>query len=634
MSLFCGLVDFERSSIESRQLRRMAAATEQLVQHTWEWRGPSAGLHLSAPASERSARLWTWQRSDGPLCLAGDLRIDNRRELRALLEDGEAPATVEPTDAELLLAAYLRWGPECTERLDGDFSFALWDGRTQTLLGACDPMGVKAFFYADLGSRFCFASEVEPVLQDPRVSRCLDPQAVADYLLDNPEPPGLTFFRDVRRLLPGHRLLLRRQRLRLERYWQFQPARLRFRDRRDYAQGFLEHFERAVANRLPAGEPTVGIAMSGGLDSCSIAAVARRRALRDGGPRVVASTFTFDDLPSCDERPYVAIMTRELGFESLPVPADRHWLLGDQAAYSPGLASPVMTWDSSLRHMLSGLRERGVRVLLSGFGGDDLLVGSPLVYWDRLRRGRIGTIFEAVRYARRQRRDVLRVLYRLFAKPALSPAAESRLRRALRLRPLPPSCPEWLSAAFLDRVDARRLPSPEPPVKGAANRELWQAITTVASNGLDLHWYDRHAGAFGMEARHPFMDRRLAEFLLAVPPEELFRLGHYKPLLRQAMQGLLPEAVRLRPDKTLLGPFFDLGLQKESFQIAGLARHSLAAGLGILDGPGFERSYEQYLKTSQKGPKRSLWYAVTLEIWLRRHQYQLDFTNLENLAHL
>jgi asparagine synthase (glutamine-hydrolysing) len=132
----------------------------------------------------------------------------------------------------------------------------------------------------------------------------------------------------------------------------------------------------------------------------------------------------------------------------------------------------------------------------------------------------------------------------------------------------------------------------------------------------------------GMEVRHPFLDRRLADFLLSVPPRELFELGSSKPLLREAMKGLLPEPIRRRQDKTKLGPFIDFALAgKERRQVESLTWNSLAVELGILDGKTFRAESMLYFDISKKDTRRSLWYAFTIEIWLRKHRQELDFSN-------
>jgi asparagine synthase (glutamine-hydrolysing) len=132
------------------------------------------------------------------------------------------------------------------------------------------------------------------------------------------------------------------------------------------------------------------------------------------------------------------------------------------------------------------------------------------------------------------------------------------------------------------------------------------------------NWHDRSAAAFGIEVRHPFLDRRLFEYVLALPGEQLFRLDVTKGLLRRAMRGALPERIRSRQGKTRFTPFLDSVLRERAKEeIADLLRSPRAGDLGVLDGNLLRSAYFDFLGGTDES-RRALWYAVTLEIWLRR----------------
>lgn len=157
----------------------------------------------------------------GSLVLTADARLDNRTDLAAAL--GCEPAT---TDAELLLAAYLRWGPQAPEYLLGDFAFAIWDAQRQRLFCARDHLGVKPFYYHhNPGRLFCFASEIKALLALPQVPAELNEVRVADYLLPMLEDQEITFYRQIVRLPPAHRMTVTRRGACLERYWALDPER-------------------------------------------------------------------------------------------------------------------------------------------------------------------------------------------------------------------------------------------------------------------------------------------------------------------------------------------------------------------------------------------------------------------------
>src|SRR2546427_256925 len=270
---------------------------------TGAWReGPVAlghGMLHTTPESLREQQPLVGTRGD--LVLVADARIDNRGELCSLL-----PAPSDATDAELILAAYERWGEHCPEHLLGDFAFAMWDGRTQRLFCARDHFGVKPLYYHHRPSRlFAFASEIKGLLALPDVPRRLNETRVADYLVPLLEDKVITFYEEIVRLPPAHRMVVSRDGVLIEQYWALDPEReIRMKSDAEYAEAFREIFTEAVRCRLRSAFP-VGSMLSGGLDSSSIACVARELLAEDGGGKLHTFSAIFPDVPECDEREYI-----------------------------------------------------------------------------------------------------------------------------------------------------------------------------------------------------------------------------------------------------------------------------------------------------------------------------------------
>ena len=552
------------------------------------------------------------------LSLWCDLRLDNRAELIESL--GGLLEGRQPGDGELVLAAYLRWGEACPERLLGDFAFAIWDARRRRLLLARDPLGVKPLHYSRVGSLLCFASDASQVLQHPAVSRRLDEIAVGDYLAGCFSDPGRTFFRDVRRLAPAHRLVATAAGDRAERFWDLDPeARTVYRREEEYAERFRELFSAAVAARLPDRGPAVGVLMSGGLDSGSVAGMARQLLPAGSSPALFAGSFVFDRLRQCDEREHIRKVAAHLDLEVEAVPAERFPVFGDPEAYQPQLESPFLAWEGCFREMLRRARARGARVLLTGHGGDDLMAGSARVYADRIRRGDLRALLTVLRHAASRRGARRWILYHYLARP-LFPGFADRLLLRLSGRQPGPGLPEWIDPGFARRTGlAERLEAAQPRRFRELARQALYDHFREASWDQVVHWYDRNAVGFGIEVRHPFLDRRLVEYLFSIPADRLFEAGRSKPLLRDAAAGLLPESVRLRPDKTKLGPFLDAGMREQRHRIEPLLAAPLAADLGYVDGDRMRAAYRRYQQDEPDEGLRTLWYALTLEVWLRKY---------------
>jgi asparagine synthase (glutamine-hydrolysing) len=469
MSGICGLVNFDGAPVGPDLLRKMA--------ETVAYRGPD-GIHYwvngnvgfahlalnATPESLRETQPLVGPR--GNVVLIADARVDNRDELISTLTAKGYLQEKDPTDADLILAAYECWGETCPEHIIGDFAFAVWDARKQQLFCARDALGIKPLHYAWAGRTLCVASEAQQILQHPAVPCRLNEVAMADYLVGCFDDEQSTLFVDVQRLPPANRLIATQTGSHTDRYWDIDPAaRIIYRRDEDYATHFLDLFRRAVSDRLRTQAGTVGITMSGGLDSCSVAAIAQQTLTRsNGSPRLVAYSYAFDRLKECDERTYSRAMAAELGIEVKYIDAERFWFLGDPVAFCPSLETPFLGWESLERNMLSRLQDQGGRVLLTGQGGDSLLWGSARVYVERLRQGQVGVLWELSRHARERQASYPRLLYTYLIRPLLPEVVIRTVRHLIKRDKASPPVPSWIAADFVqrtglsDRLADSRLP--------------------------------------------------------------------------------------------------------------------------------------------------------------------------------
>jgi asparagine synthase (glutamine-hydrolysing) len=592
---------------------------------TWQ-EGPAALGHQALHATEEAAReVQPVTGADGTVRVVADARIDRRDELIAELAGGPYLSTPEPGDAELLLGAWLRWRERFPEHVVGDYAVVVWDARARLLLCARDAPGVKPLHYAVSGTRVVVASEARQVLAVPGVSRRIDESSVADYLAGLRASDARTMFRDVRRLLPGHVLLADAKGVRRRRVWdpRTRPA-IRHRTSADYAAHYLEIFSRAVRDRLRTSASAVGIFLSGGLDSCSVAATAAREL--PAGKRLIAQSLSFDTLADCDERAWSRPVARSLGVEIEYTPAERTGLLDGDVARRPALEGPYVGWESVYGILRARLRERGARVVLGGEAGGYGSIGNDrLVYAHRLLRGHGAVLRELASFGRRAGLSLPRVLANYVAKPLLPETALRGLRR-LRGHREPSPIPPWLPPEFVKRTGlAERL----RPRSGAWRllhadaREARRRFTRLDDVGFAIHALDMGSARAGVETRYPFLDRRLIEFVARVPPEEVFRAGWNRLILRRAMRGLLPDSVRLRPGKTKFTPYLLQSIRGDAARwVEDLLDDPLLARLGYVDGERLRRVYREcppgdaYLA--------SLWFPMTLELWIRENHGKIE----------
>ena len=577
----------------------------------------NAALHTTSEAArERQPVAY----ADRGVCLSADVRLDNRPELIAELATEARLRDDEPTDSELILAAYECWGEECANHLVGDFAFALWDGREQRLFCARGPLGIKPLHFACVGQTVCIASEAQQCLRHPGVTDHLDPVGLADHLVNNTFDEERTVYADVRRLPAGHYLVADVGRTRLRRYWP--PDRLSpltYTRDEEYDEHFLHLFRRAVADRIRTDADCIGLFMSGGLDSCSVAGTANALLASDGRRRLLAWSYGFEKIASCDEGTYSRAMAEHAGIELNFVDAERRWLLGDASAFRPDRETPFLGWEATDREILRSAKARGVRVVLTGHTISYSQVSHALMYAHRLVRGQMSVFGELRRLGRKRGQPMPRMVWRYVAKPLLPHAVNRGVGRLAGRSAL---VPHWVDRAFARRTQLEERCAHQDWLRVSPLRPVWgerRPFVPTGPVGRAIGSLDRGAAAHGIEARHPYLDQRLVEFFCRVPPERMHPEGVRRVIIRRAMQGVMPDAVRWRPDKSNLAAFVHDSLRHRAAScISALFEDPAMGALGMVDAAALRETYDQYRRDgTAPGAARGLWWPITLEMWLR-----------------
>jgi asparagine synthase (glutamine-hydrolysing) len=574
-------------------------------------------LHEQLPSVQRSC----------PLAISSDARIDNRAELFAAL--GLEPPLVTLTDSDLILAAYAKWGDECAVHLLGDFAFAIWDGRRGTLLCASDPVGVKSFYYYDSPRMFAFASEIKGLLALSEVPCRLNEMRVAEYLVALFEDRSGTFYEGIRRLPGASTLTVTRTRVDCRQYWSLDPKReMRLSSDQEYEEAFREHFTEAVRCRTRSSFP-IGAALSGGLDSSSIACLARN----ERNEPLHTFSLVFPELPAedrrvIDERSEIQAALDSGGFVPHFIQADRLSPMGqihrmhfhlDHANFAPNLYLHWAMYDAARTH--------GVRVFLDGFDGDAtvshgferLTELAQKLHWGALWR-------EATLLSQNQLNGIspIRIIKEYCLKP-LTPRWAHLAWHLLRGRHRQATGKNILiSAPLKQRTDierrARSILRSQVAWSLRTARELhWQSVTqALYAYGLEIS--DKATAAFSLEGRYPFFDRRVMEFCLALPPEQKLAQGWNRWILRRAMAGTLPPQIQWRRTKANLSPNFHRRLLDfERDEVERILFHEFDAIEPYVDREAMRSAYYQYRKTHVRtqGESLQLFAAVNLALWLR-----------------
>lgn len=470
--------------------------------------------------------------------------------------DGAGPDLQRPRDAQALARAYGRSGDAMAQTLDGDFILARWQGDTRCLHLVSSPLCTRAFFYVAQDDVFAFSSTLRPLLALPFVSRDLDDGTIGRVLsFDGSGPADATYYRAVKRLPAAHSLDLDRGRLSVrsppERIpIQRAPARAKAEDAAETARRLLIE---AVESRMGTGE-TIAVHLSGGLDSSAIACIAARH-LAKQGRRLLAICSVLPKGhtgPETDEREFIdAVLAQEDTIDpiwvEMPPDSDPFSAL---PRWFTCLAEPPFSTVTHVEERLGEVaRAHGADVALSGFGGDFFLsamvMPTPAAALLQGRWAAAGAELwrlgrsSDVPWLRLVREQVLRPLKRHYGSSQSDPD---------------PGC---ATTALLDRVERQEGRRPMTTVPAMARASAHETMRFILAPGH----VERVLPAmrqvfleqFGQDLRFPLMDPRLVAFVLGLPEEELSRNGQSRSLMRRAMSGILPEAVRLRPDK---GPAF------------------------------------------------------------------------------
>lgn len=618
MSGFVAL--FNRSGADVRDERFQAmldAIDHRGPDGSGTWRDNGIALGHQQLRSTPQARYDDQPTRHADIVVTGDIRIDNRDKLLDTLPISDPPEVIP--DSRIVAGAYREWGVECVSHLVGSFAFVVWDNSESRLFLARDRFGVKPLYYHLDEDVFAAASEKKALLTLPSVPGAVDDVKIGDFLLAMYEDQRRTFFESVQRLPPAHAMTVGADQRDTRRYWDLDPSRtVTLESDTAYECRFRELFEQAVGSRLrsdPGGR--VGTTLSGGMDSSSIAVVARD--LLSADTPLATFSNVYDEAPSSDEREFIEPVTRREGIEPNYVFPESTGVVVDEPVWRTHLDQPphntmhFAVWERTKR-----AADAGMTAVLDGALGDSATGYGLGLFSELFRAGRWRHLYAELDAMA----DVVDASVRhLFVRHVLSafvPDRVTQLRRRLRGDPAPLNAENpTLDPRFVERADLRarhrenRLQNTlfAPRARTLQHRSLLTGRNTTNFEVLDLI----HA-AFGVEPRYPFTDVRLVEFSLAIPPTQQFAEGYTRSIIRRALADLLPEEVQWRPWKTPVN---------EAFWNA-LGREERLNGVDDIDGPLAEYLDPDALKAARdrfeadptSADARALWRALSVSIWL------------------
>lgn len=528
-----------------------------------------------------------------------DARLDNREELIEKFNLHDICAC----DSEIINKLYQICGESCVDHLIGAFAFAIYDPNEEAVFCARDHFGEKPLSYTWVDGRFAFASEPRGVVASGLVDSEINAKRILSLLAMNPDDVSSTAYKDVYRLPAAHALKVSSSGLRVWRYWEPQIPTEQIKGTDDEIAGqFLSLLRSAVFSRLRSTKP-VGACLSGGLDSSTIVMLARE-GVSTHSPADLLTTFsaTFPSVPGSDEEQWITIVEKTEGSNLAPLATSHHPMdqlspITHTAAIVAAIDEPTLAPNLfQIWELASQAKARGIGVLLGGHDGDTVVShGFALITeltlkeeWSKLSRelqllneflgnydGQSRALLEQfavpcvkhliLRGKPSQAWRTAKILNTDYGIPiksvigAIMPRNVKRIARQRRVGRGKTGVTQLSRAAKRSGHYLRSLPIASDTWRPSAQEDHLQALKhpLIAES---FEFFDRIGARLGVEHRHPFFDKRLVEYCLGLPIDHKIREGWTRAILRDATQGILPEPIRLRKDKSNLGHNFATSL--------------------------------------------------------------------------
>ncbi len=555
--------------------------------------------------------------ADESLWIVFNGEIYNHNELRETLKQRGCRFKTR-TDTEVLIYAYQEYGKDCVHKLRGMFAFAIWDVKKQHLFAARDRLGIKPFYYYHDNERFSFASELKSLRISLPQPPELNLQSLERFFTYRYVPGPETMWQNVYKLQPGHRMQKTPHSFRIERYWQADFSTDTTISLEEAKAKTQELLMQSIKIRLQADVP-VGVLLSGGLDSSTILALSQAQT----DTLKAAFTIGFKEANEYDETPYAQEIAQYFGIEHHVLKIDAHDLIHQIEEYIHIQDEPLADPTGIPLYLICQKAKESVTVLLSGEGADEIFSGydrykmanllsissTPLFAPARWLSSALSPMFKSGTHAQRissaiAGKDMAHSWH------ALSSLTAATTRRAL----LTPDIDHH--AAHQHQI--QRLQNHIKTIKHPLNQmQMLDIQTWLPENMLTKN--DRMTMAASIEARVPFLDHKLVEFGLKLPPDMRMHNRQSKWIIRQIMQNKLPQT-HVQRRKTGWPMPLDDWFRNDMKQLAAdTLLGETCKQRGIFQPAAMRSMLEQHW-AGKAHNGRQLFMALCMEMWLRQNR--------------
>jgi asparagine synthase (glutamine-hydrolysing) len=586
-------------------------------------RGPDAeGFYVDGPLAFGHRRLSIIDLSDaanqpfidnsGRYVIVFNGEIYNYAEIKPLLSDYQFRTH---GDTEVILAGYIKWGKACLDYLRGMFTIAIWDRREKTLFIARDRLGVKPLYFFSDDEHYVFASEIRAVLTMRNGGRKLDHTAIGEYFRYQSIGYPFSPVEGIEQIEAGTWMTIQNGRIHKETYWDPVSNRrvFNFTDKKQVEKEVRELMLQSVKRRLVSDVP-VGAFLSGGIDSSAVVGLM----VEAGDPSPKTFTISFEE-KEFDESRYADIIAKKFNTDHTTIRLKPEVMLEQLSAALDSMDVP--TGDGINTYVVSkAIHDRGIRVALSGVGGDELFAGYPIFssylqlqqkQWIWKTPGLLRK-FAGIFIGQGEKKDRIRQMM-----ASDSPAIENVYPVLRQL--LPPATMRALTnlnetskRAFAEQLFSKR--------NALAGLPYFSQVTVADYLGYTqqtlLKDTDQMSMAHSLEIREPFFDQDLVEFVISVPDH--FKVPVYpKSLLVESLKPMLPDEIVHRKKQGFVFPWKEW-LKKDLRTFC--EKHILQIGeRDFIHGAELKRTWDRFLKGDPNIRWQEMWLFVVLDYWMEKN---------------
>ena len=564
-------------------------------------------FHTTAE-SRREKQPYTSSRG---FILTWDGRLDNRD---VLISDLRSDLDPSPTDVAIFAAAFDRWDTDCFRRIVGDWAASIWKPEQRELLFAADYIGIRHIFYYLKNDQISWSTDLSPLVLLSKDNFQIDDDYIAGYFAHNPDAHRTPYL-EIREVPHGQFVRVRDSSAVVERFWRFSPtSRIRYKTDAEYEKHFRHVFRQSVQRRLRSDSPILA-ELSGGLDSSSIVCMADDILAGEGAetPRVDTLSYYDKTEPHGDDCIHFPKIEQRRGRVGIHIDASK---LGTSPASLecadfcplPGALGSGQSLDTE---RTEAVRSGGYRAVLSGIGGDEFMGGVPD---PRAHLADLIAQFKFVRLTKQliswslvKRRPWIQLLWQSAIDVLPSSLGQYFVKEA-KIEP-------WIPKDFAKRTRLAIRQSDVDEHFGLwlpTRRSFVGGVLLMANNMAKL----TATGQSLEEARYPFLDQTLIEFLLSIPADQLLRPGERRSLMRRSLAGIVPPEILSRRTKQVGERTHMILLEKYWDELQSTYQTSLSSRLGYIH-------EAQLLKTicdardGQSVPLVRVLWTISLEYWLR-----------------